>query len=591
MNPERALQDELRGVPLREDRRVSMGQAEREAILIGIFRRARTLRAGRRTNVCLRLIAGKGPRDLQAMLDQLDGPWFDYAVASIYSLLLPQERRKRLGAYFTPPHLVSHLMARMEDAGLDLLVHRVHDPAAGGAAFVVPLVDAVADQLLRSGLSHRAVLRELRARLSGVEIDKGLARIANALVRRTLQARHGLKCGTSFELIRVGDSLKNPVRQVDAVVGNPPYAKVGAVNQRRWAQMFPDILGGQLNLYAMFMRRSLDQVPDGGLSGFIVPTSFIGGPEFSRFRVALVANADVLTIDLIEKRTGLFLDVVQDACFVVFRRSVSRAATRSVKPAICSLLSADGEIVRLGAIVPPSDGSAWTIPSPDDVGCGGYRLRDYGYNCRVGYLVANRQRDRIRTEPGPGRLPLIEASCIRADGTLVHASGRRQWVSAFEDSSGVVRQPAVAIQRTSNRKQKRRINAAPVPYELVNAYGGFVGENHVILLIAEREALLPPEAMARLLNSGPVNEKYGRMCGTISLSAKLLSQLDLPNPDLLVSLRTCDASEVDWLIQDAYRRSHLGRDVEAAICQQQSSGSEQASSHISRSRTEPATAC
>jgi adenine-specific DNA-methyltransferase len=559
-----------------------MGHAERETILVGIFRLARTLPARRPTSVCLQLIAGKGPRDIQVLLNQLDGPWFDYAVASIYSLLLPHERRKRLGAYFTPPHLVSHLMARMEAAGLDLLAHRVHDPAAGGAAFVVPLVDAVADQLLRSGLSHRAVLRELRSRLSGVEIDKGLARIANALVRRTLQARHGLKCGTSFELIRVGDSLKNPVRQVDAVVGNPPYAKVGAANQRRWARTFPDILGGQLNLYAMFMRRSLDQVPEGGLSGFIVPTSFIGGPEFSQLRFTLLANADVLTIDLIEKRTGLFLDVVQDACFIVLRRRKYRVATNSVQPIICSLLSADGEVLRLGAMFPPSDGSAWTIPSPNDVGCGGHRLQDYGYSCRVGYLVAYRQRNRIRAEPGPGRFPLIEASCIRVDGTFVHGSGMHQWVSAFEDASGVVRRPAVAIQRTSNKKQKRRINAAPIPHEFVNEHGGVVGENHVILLIAEAEALLPPAAMARLLNSGPVNEKYGRMCGTISLSAKLLSQLDLPDPRLLESLETCDASEIDWLVRDAYRSSDPGRDVNATT-HQQPSGS-------TRSCAEPETA-
>ncbi len=547
----------MRGVPLGEDRRVSMGQAEREAILVGIFRLARTLRAGRPTNVCLRLIAGKGPRDLQALLDQLDGPWFDYAVASIYSLLLPPERRKRLGAYFTPPHLVSHLMGRMQAAGLDLLAHRVHDPAAGGAAFIVPLVDAVADKLLSSGLSHRAVLRELLARLSGVEIDKGLARIANALVRRTLRARHGLKCDSSFELIKVGDSLKNPVREVDAVIGNPPYAKVGAVNQRRWASTFSDILGGQLNLYAMFVRRSLDQIPHGGLSGFIVPTSFIGGPEFSQLRLSLIANADVLAIDLIEKRTSLFLNVVQDACFIVLRRRKSRWVAASAQPTICSLLSADGEVLTLGAMSPPSDGSAWTIPSPAEVGYGGHRIKDYGYSCRVGYLVAYRQRDRIRAEPGRGRFPLIEASCIRVDGKFVHAPELHKWVSAFEDASGVVRQPAVAIQRTSNKKQRRRLIAAPIPQDFVKAHGGVVGENHVVFLIAEAEPLLPPAAMARLLNSSPVNEKYGRMCGTISISAKLLSQLDLPDPKLLESVEMCDASEIDSLVCDGYRRSSL----------------------------------
>ena len=319
----------------RNDETARIDANAREAVLTAVFRRAKALRPRSPASVCARLVEGNGPTELQSLIDQLDGAWFDYAVASVYTLLLPVERRKRLGAYFTPPHLVSHLMTRLEAAGLDLLLHRVHDPAAGGAAFVVPLVDAVAGQLLRSGWSHGAVLRELCRRFSGVELDKGLAHIANALLRRMLRIRHGINCGDDFTLVSVGDSLKGIGRKVDAVVGNPPYAKVGAKGQRKWAGTFADILCGQLNLYAMFLRRSLDHVPPGGLVGFIVPTSFLGGPEFRRLRVALLEGADVLMLDLIEKRTGLFLDVIQDTCFVVLKRRDRRESVALTNPTAC----------------------------------------------------------------------------------------------------------------------------------------------------------------------------------------------------------------------------------------------------------------
>ena len=61
--------------------------------------------------------------------------------------------------------------------------------------------------------------------------------------------------------------------------------------------------------------------------------------------------------------------------------------------------------------------------------------------------------------------------------------------------------------------------------------------------------------MSRLLNSAPVNDKYGRMCGTVSLSAKLLAMLDLPAPEHALRLVSCAEGCVDSVVADAYARS------------------------------------
>jgi hypothetical protein len=41
-----------------------------------------------------------------------------YWIASLYALLMPRVRRKRLAAYFTPPHLAHHAIRVMTDAGI-----------------------------------------------------------------------------------------------------------------------------------------------------------------------------------------------------------------------------------------------------------------------------------------------------------------------------------------------------------------------------------------------------------------------------------------------------------------------------------------
>lgn len=507
------------------------------------------------TSVCLDLIAGTGPARLQNAVLAFESDAFDYVVASIYTLLLPEERRKELGAYFTPPHLVRHLLRRLNEHGLDCARHSIHDPAAGGAAFVVPLVRDTARLLLLAGAAEEELAAVLAKRLSGMELDAGLATVANALVRRTLASEFGVVADEDFRLIRIGDSLTEDVSRSDAVVGNPPYAKVGARKQRNWAKIFGDILGGQLNLYAMFLRRSMDQVLPGGLVGFVVPTSFLHGPEFRTLRVALLSRADLLRVDLIEKRTDMFLDVVQDACCVVFRRHVEAIATRDASPADCAILGVDGVPEAQGQFIPRCDGSPWVLPSSGETAVGGHVLADYGYRCTVGYLVVNRQGDRLSRTPGQGKVPLVRAACVRMDGDFDLLACGTEFVTVTGEAKYVVREPCVAIQRTANRKQARRINAAAIPEPLVREHGGLVGENHVLFLLAAGKPKVSPAAMAHLMNSGPVNARWGRMCGTINLSAKLLATLDLPEPNLMANLDELEGAQVDEAVSMAYSGS------------------------------------
>jgi adenine-specific DNA-methyltransferase len=133
-----------------------------------------------------------------------------------------------------------------------------------------------------------------------------------------------------------------------------------------------------------------------------------------------------------------------------------------------------------------------------------------------------------------GSLPLIWAAAIRPDGHVdyqhmcSHVPGSRALVD--DEVSYVVRGPCILVQRTSNRKQKRRINAAVVDQRILNAIGPFVTENHVIVLTPPSSAASQDvlREMARVLNSAETTALYDRICGTASVSIKTLLQLKLP---------------------------------------------------------------
>jgi adenine-specific DNA-methyltransferase len=155
-------------------------------------------------------------------------------------------------------------------------------------------------------------------------------------------------------------------------------------------------------------------------------------------------------------------------------------------------------------------------------------LADYGVAVQVGYYVWNRERERLREAPEQNAAPLYWACNIRP-GQLCFPRARKRdgvdYVSFKKPSAAVILGPAVLLQRVTNSKQPRRLVAGMAP----DLPGGFTTENHVILLRPIRPDV-DLNLVCRLLNTKAADDRYRRLSGTASLSAKLLRRLDLPDP-------------------------------------------------------------
>ncbi len=513
---------------------VAVGVAS--ASLDGMLRHYRPLVGRTRARAeCLALIRGEGPEVIREALAKLPVEWADHAIASIYAVLMPHARRKELGAYFTPPHLVEHLLYRMTALGLNICNDVIRDPAAGGAAFLVPLARRMVAAWRADGLSDRCILELLRSRLSGTEVDRGLADIANALLRRMLVSEWEFRPSDvqNLTIVMRANALTSRKRRKTATheVGNPPYRRLSAVEHTKMQARFADISSGRLNLYAMFMRRALEDISPGGLVAHVVPASFLGGPEFSAFRRRLLELAEVLVIDLIDQRGDVFVDATQDACFAVLRRRPKICEAREAH-ASSGVLHADGHFTPATNMHLRTNGEAWPLPGSDsELTC---VLADWGYRATVGHIVPFRQKERMFERYAKHRYPLIWARCISQDGTFNHAFGlsatRRGWVSAPDEASYVIRTPCVVMQRTSSRDQKRRVIAAAIPSDFMSQYGGVVGENHVLILTKVRADAPQPEELAAALNQPTVSRSMNRMCGSASIPLAALKVLRLPPP-------------------------------------------------------------
>jgi len=518
------------------------------ALVQRVFAHYKTARSGlRAVRECLRLAAGQGPKKVQTLLAELAPCWSDHAIASVYALLMPRERRKRLGVYLTPPHLVDHLLRRLREVGLDTSRDRIRDPAAGGAAFLVPLAREMTAAWKARGMRSARIVSRLKSRLMGREIDPGLASVANALLRRMLVREFDVppRLVQRLRLVRVADSLRTTVTLGDAhEIGNPPYLRLSAGELPRWKSRFSDIASGRLNLYAMFVRRALAEVPANGLVGHIVPASFLGGPEFARFRRRVMELAEVVVLDLIEKRKDVFHDVTQDACFLVLRRRPTSLARPPAALTSSGILGRTGDFALSGAALLAADGSPWSLPGPR-LSTGTSTLADYGYRATVGYLVANRQADRLHRRSARARFPLAWAKSVTPRGRFDFERGckagqadGRGFVAVPRDAPYVVRVPCVLVQRTSSSNQsRRRLVAAAVPRSFLRRYGGIVGENHIIVLVPTRPDAVSPAHLAAVLNRREASEALARVCGSASISVRVLESLPLPTVPLRTQTR------------------------------------------------------
>jgi adenine-specific DNA-methyltransferase len=499
---------------------------------------------------CLQLVDG-GPSsrlaaDAAELVAGLEPDVQDYAISSAYARLIGDEARKALSAYFTPPALagatLKAIVELVDDPGQNL---RIIDPACGGGSFLVPTARMLIQRHVDLGRDVASACAQVLSGMRGIEIDSGLARISAALLKRMVRREWGVEVEAS-KVVMCANALTTELSEgFDIAIGNPPYSKVwrsGAEEARLLAGRAD--LGGHTNLYALFVIRALDWLKPGGGLAFVLPTSFVAGPYFAGLREEILDRAAVIRIDLHQQREDLFLDATQDVCLLVLRR---HSGAVSATPYTLGLIDNAGKRVVLGTADTPAGGEPWSLPVPSKGLAGGHHqlvgrskaatLSAYGYQMRVGKVVPTREGDRLYKEAGSKCLPVLWASDVRPDGSFQFQGSARTansaWYApvAFEEVRYASFGRSVLVQRTSNRDQQRRLNAAVVSaaFAAEHADHGYVAENHVIVIEPiPGKVTVEPDIVAAILNSAIVNQRFSAVSGSFSVSARLLARLALP---------------------------------------------------------------
>ncbi|WP_321853907.1 HsdM family class I SAM-dependent methyltransferase [Burkholderia cenocepacia] len=478
-----------------------------------------------------------------------------YWLSSVYAMLAEDGYRKHLAMFFTPASLTRGLLDDLAAQGVDYSSHSFFDPACGGAAFLAPIALRMRDSLRRRGFSARRVLAHVGKNLYGTDLDPILCELSKQFICMALYSEIEATEHIPELKVHPANSLQDLASMfgtVDVIVCNPPYRKMNSEELEPLRDLFSDVIQAQPNLYGVFISLCVRLLRVGGHAALVTPTSFLSGQYFSKLREYLISNTVPLHIGMVSDRDGVFIDVEQETALTVLRRR-EVGVVQAIKTRV-SVVSADGCYTDVGDCVLPNSGKVWPIPRAiKDVALlkaaasSRFQLSDYGYEVRIGSYVWNRDtRPRfscladVRKAKSATAVPLLWSRDISTDGVLeFDAYATPGDVHRFVDlgdrfHSSVVRKPCVVLQRVTSNDQPRRLVAAPVPSHIFASYGGFVGENHVV--IVEQHANSPaltPRQLTQLLSTEPVDRYFRCISGATNVSAFELRQLKLPDPNVL----------------------------------------------------------
>ena len=249
---------------------------------------------------------------------------------------VPRERRRSGGQVYTPPHLADFVLEQAGFACTASPSQTLLDPSCGAGVFLERAVAALAHQLGvargRAGnVAGPTLIQAVEAQLFGVDIDEAACEMTREAVRRAVSEHTGSGVLAGFFRANVrradflfDDDVADLARRNDGfafVVGNPPYVaatRISVKYKERLRGAFQSA-SGRLDLYALFMERSLGLLSSGGRLAMLTPDKFLLNQSARGLRSLLLENNAVRSVARFRSHK-VFSDAATVPCVTVVER-------------------------------------------------------------------------------------------------------------------------------------------------------------------------------------------------------------------------------------------------------------------------------
>lgn len=383
------------------------------------------------------------------------------------------KKRKSLGQYFTPKTLREKLLDQLvslwkKDGRSVNDKASILDPACGTGEFLLT-----------------AKKYFPKARVYAIDIDKKLVGISRS------QA--------DFAEIKTADALKENFKtKFDFIVGNPPYFEMKLDNEMK--KKYECVVKGRANIFALFIKLSLDIVKDEGYVAFVLPTSMNNGLYFSKLRKYIMTHASVEYIS-IEDETDIFHKASQKVMILILKKTKHK---------------------NMKYIFHKNDITIFTENKKylSNIYKTSLCLFDMGYSVKTGGIIWNEHKENLTNE-NKNTIPVIYSTNIK-DGSIIldgKNEKRKQYIKRSAVKN-ILTGKSVVVSRITGSGKDIRINSA------VANMKEYLCENHVnVVYKIDNASKYTEEYIQKCLENEHAKKTLMLITGNTQVSSKELLYL------------------------------------------------------------------
>lgn len=225
--------------------------------------------------------------------------------------------RSKNGQYFSSYSQVRKCLKLLEEVDVDLCNTRILEPSAGTGQF--------ADILKKEAKGSELVL---------VEKDPILS---EGLIKR-FSDKKVLK---SLTIINMDFLLFSPTKKFDIIIGNPPYVELSEYDKTEYKS---SLSKGRYNIFGYFLEHSINLLNPNGVLIFILPTSLMTAPSFSKIRKFIKEECNILNIEALDNFSK---EVSQEVNIYLFKKvpeaELNRLFTKNIGQLIFTIESKEDD--------------------------------------------------------------------------------------------------------------------------------------------------------------------------------------------------------------------------------------------------------
>ena len=321
----------------------------------------------------------------------------------------------------------------------------------------------------------------------------------------------------------------------DVVIANPPYV----VTKDKWLrEMYKEGVYGRMNLYGLFIQRSLQLLKDGGQLQFINPRTLLTDRYFTNLRKVIRRDSELRGVVLIADRHNTFERVLQECIILHLSKNSKPApsylvATRAIgvpddlNTQQFTVQGDSGQVL----LNDEYDGAFYIGTSDFDyqvferMNAVGVKLADCGLKAETGKIQFDKYRKYVQPNGGQDDCRLIWAENVQryALAPTVKRAGK-EWLK--KSITGIISPSitgeGIVTQRITANEQPRRIIATLMRPEDTGTERVY-SENHTNFIPLGRNT--NGLFILATLNSSPVEFLFRRLNSNTQVSAGEINTL------------------------------------------------------------------